>query len=143
MAYCLKNSLLISLLFILFSSCSNTEEKESTILIEKGTINKTSQGAEVMRGLERILKKPIDSIYQPENLIEMRMLINTFKTCELTDSTVRDDQFIVELNHLDSLLINASGSVSKESHNTLIKQCINCHTSYCPGPITRIKKALK
>lgn len=138
----LKNSLL--LLFVaFFISCGSDNENAPQTLIEKGSVNKSSEGAEVMRGLERILKLPLDSIYKPEKVIELRSLINAFKTCNLTDSTVRDEGFIKQLNHLDSLLVNASIISDTVAHNNLIKQCVNCHQSYCPGPITRIKKVYK
>lgn len=63
-------------------------------------------------------------------------------TANPTDKNVKTPEFTA----FNNLLINQAKELKKksankkEAFNSLVVSCINCHQSFCPGPIKRIKK---
>ena len=61
-----------------------------------------------------------------------------------TDSTVKTPEF----KAFNDLLINQAKALQEntkdrvEGFNQLVARCIDCHQSFCPGPIKRIKKLI-
>lgn len=68
-----------------------------------------------------------------------------FHLVEPTDPDVLQPQFfenarLFQMAHKD--LINAPKEKQKELYNAYIRKCINCHESYCSGPLKRIRKLI-
>jgi hypothetical protein len=63
-------------------------------------------------------------------------------TANPTDPTIKTQEF----EAFNNFLISTTKSVQEDSNNqmagfnTLVARCIDCHQSFCPGPIKRIKK---
>jgi hypothetical protein len=59
-----------------------------------------------------------------------------------TDSTVKTAEYTAFANaYLDAALqLETEDSLSVFRFNTMVDQCMNCHTAFCPGPKKRIQK---
>jgi hypothetical protein len=59
-----------------------------------------------------------------------------------TDSTVKTAEYTAFANaYLEAARqLEAQDSLSVFRFNTMVDQCMNCHTAFCPGPKKRIKK---
>lgn len=65
-----------------------------------------------------------------------------FWTAEPTDSSVLEELFFnnaVQFQNAYRKLMY-EGKNQKENYTAVINQCVNCHSSYCSGPLKRIKK---
>jgi len=59
-----------------------------------------------------------------------------------TDATVKTAEYTAFANaYLEAARqLEAQDSLSVFRFNTMVDQCMNCHTAFCPGPKKRIKK---
>lgn len=83
--------------------------------------------------LELNAGKTVDSVRYP---------LMPFWTAEPTDSSVLETLFF---NNAKSFAASwrtlmSSTENQKEHYTAVIAQCVNCHSSYCSGPLRRIKK---
>lgn len=138
MEYWLRNSLYFILLILL--GCGQSGTNVPSGAVSKGEIQKTSEGAVLMRSMEQLIKLHGQAVAENKSVPIEAEVFKSFKTCQLTDSTVRDAGFKLRVDTIISLLHAASNNRSKEVHNSLVNYCVKCHENYCPGPISRIKK---
>jgi len=109
---------------------------------EKNSSGKVSELALLMRSMEEDLmnhKASLKSgLYQ-----SMSFEHNGLHTAQSTKENLRNDDYTAYAN---SYLIGADalktavGDSIVSKHNQLVLKCIECHKSFCTGPISRIKK---
>jgi len=77
--------------------------------------------------------EPVDSIQYP---------IFPFWTAEPTDSSVLETLFFDNAKEFEQAYrkLMQNKDLQKENYTALINVCIKCHTSYCSGPLKRIRK---
>ena len=66
-----------------------------------------------------------------------------FHLVEPTDPNVLQPQFYENARTFQEshkALVNAPQNKQKEMYTAYINQCINCHQTYCSGPLKRIRK---
>lgn len=66
-----------------------------------------------------------------------------FHLVEPTDPNVLQPQFYENartFQEAHKALVNAPQAKQKEMYTAYINQCINCHQTYCSGPLKRIRK---
>ena len=68
--------------------------------------------------------------------------ISELHSASMTDNSVRGPAFdsftLAFIAQADSL--TAAGSPDQTRYNNLITSCLNCHQSFCPGPMQKIGK---
>ena len=68
--------------------------------------------------------------------------LSELHSATITDNSIRGPAFdsftLAFIAQADSL--NALGNPNQEQYNKLITSCLNCHQSYCPGPMQKIGK---
>lgn len=109
---------------------------------EKNSTGKVSELALLMRQMEEELQQHKASmksgLYQS---IEMRH--EGLHTAQSTKANLRNDDYTAYANSylqtVDELKVAVSDSIPAK-HNRLVLKCIECHKSFCTGPIARIKK---
>lgn len=138
----MKNILLITLLFFVFSCTTKKEEK---VVITKGKVYEQSEMAALMLKMYAVNlenKQLILDGKEPQDFPEEFLNIHT---ANLTDESNRNAAF---KGYSDFYLqtyqqvYNTSKDSLKIRHNNAINSCIACHTTTCVGPIPKIKKLL-
>lgn len=136
---------IFSLLFIACNS-NTTEENCETKEVEVSPIN--PNGDSELALLMRKMYNDADSIKQlitnnegnitQEYIVELERI----HTATPTDAEVKTPEFeaytklmIEEANALFSNETNKA-----EGFNNLVNRCVDCHQSFCPGPIKKIRK---
>ncbi|MEM6299743.1 MAG: cytochrome c, partial [Bacteroidota bacterium] len=66
---------------------------------------------------------------------------------EATDPDTRDESFeamseafLKRMDQLYEKQQSGDQELIKGGYNLMVQACMNCHASYCPGPMVRIKK---
>ncbi|MBP9186159.1 MAG: hypothetical protein KBE91_05800 [Bacteroidia bacterium] len=97
-----------------------------------------------------MMRQMADNAQKMKNKIEAGVLVDStafpfirFYLVEPTDPNVLQPQFfenarMFQLSYKD--LMNAPIHKQKEMYTLYINQCINCHQTYCSGPLKRIRK---
>lgn len=76
--------------------------------------------------------KAVDSVKYP---------LMPFWTVEPTDSNVLETLFFSNAHQFAATYrqLMSSSENQKENYTAVINQCVHCHSSYCSGPLRRIK----
>ena len=131
----------------LFFACSENQEEE-TICAEPAVSAVNPNGDSELALLMRQLYLDADSVKQliisGEGTVSDEFILELEKVHSAipTDSTVKTPEF----DAFNTLLINQAKALQDdpengvEVFNQLVKRCIDCHQSFCPGPIVKIKK---
>ena len=138
----MKNTLLIFILFVVFS-CKKNESKE-IVIIENKVVKQSEMAALMLKMYDKSLenKKLVIEGEKPINFPEEFLNIHTAQLTDPSDRTKNfktfSDFYLKSFKEIyntskDSLIVN---------HNKAINSCIACHETTCVGPIPRIKKLL-
>lgn len=139
---------IFSLLFIACNNNSTEEQCETTKEVEVSPIN--PNGDSELALLMRKMYNDADSIKQlitnNEGNITQEYIaeLERIHTATPTDAEVKTPEFeaytklmIEEANALFSNETNKA-----EGFNNLVNRCVDCHQSFCPGPIKKINKLI-
>lgn len=131
-----------------FFACSDNEEEEVTECEEPTVSAINPNGDSELALLMRQLYLEADSIKQlivnDEGTIPDEFIteLEQVHFAIPTDKTVKTPEF----KAFNELLINQAKALQEstenrvEGFNQLVARCIDCHSSFCPGPIVKIKK---
>jgi hypothetical protein len=134
--------LLVSIITLVAVSCDRTkkvtEEKKQQL-----NPNGDSELAIVMRTMMESGKTMKAEIEADKKISPYPESIKTITTAKQTDGMIDDRNVFNGLANyylatLDSVYLPASDS--KKQFNHMVKSCVDCHESYCHGPIPAIKK---
>ena len=130
-------------LFCFVISCTATQTEKTDCDSPPINPNGSSEMALFMRGLSKSCdtnkirlenNQPISF-----NIITDKILTSIMTKGHHMDSSYKDFalQFIDQIK-----VINNEQSIERQAffYNAMIQNCISCHQSRCPGPITKIKK---
>jgi len=119
------------------ASCNDGKKAECKKPINP---NGDSELALLMREMAKATESWKDEVKEGELLTELDL--SRLKTATPTDSTVPGpefngfaDAYMASVEHFLS-----EDSVSVYRFNLMVYQCMNCHSSFCPGPMKRIEK---
>ncbi|HNB80852.1 MAG TPA: hypothetical protein PLP14_02070 [Chitinophagaceae bacterium] len=81
-------------------------------------------------------------IRQGETVDSMRFPLMPFWTAEPTDSSVLEPLFYNNAKIIEGAwrTLMSSKEHQREHYTAVINACIHCHSSYCAGPLKRIRK---
>ena len=136
----LHSKILISISVILFISCQNKVDNQSCDIPINP--NGDSELSILMRDMikdSEQAKKQIELGEKPNFLINYEKL----HSAKATDPKLRENGSYTNLSnaYLASIKnLKESDDLYEEKYNNLIQECVNCHMSFCPGLIKRIKK---
>ena len=102
-----------------------------------------SEMAILMRGIHEVNKVVKDQIINKDSLLAFPEEFTKIFSATLTDSTERDDEFIVlarSFIDLQKMSYSTYSDSTVYNFNQSINNCVECHKTRCPGPIPEIKK---
>lgn len=116
--------------------------KADSIEREKNSTGKVSELALLMRKMEEDLSNHKASL---KSGLYQSMSFNHegLHTAQSTKQNLRNDDYTAYANSYligAEALKTAAGDSIASKHNQLVVKCIDCHKSFCTGPISRIKK---
>ena len=152
---------IVAAIFIV--ACNNTpsNKTEVTQTAKQDTLNKVDTAgascstittrypnndkpmALMMRQMANNAQKMKDKIEAGELVEDKLFPFIRFHLVEPTDPNVLQPQFFENARMFQEAhknLINAPIAKQKEMYTLYINQCINCHQTYCSGPLKRIRK---
>ena len=124
-------------------SCSTKNDQQSDAIKKEKVINPNgdSELALLMREMfdegERI-KGQIEAGEAPTGLKKFEAIHSAIPTDENASGPVFESFATSYIEAIKAL--EASDSTSVILFNSMVDQCMNCHTEFCPGPKRRIKK---
>ncbi len=133
-------------------ACSSSQEKDQAqekAVVEKTTdkesnkaqVREISELAGIMLTMHDQLKAIKSHVERGEALPDsLNWDFENMKTAEATKDMNIDDGFDGMASAFLGQLKIAMEDQSVESYNEAVNSCVNCHNSYCPGPIPKIKK---
>lgn len=136
-------------IFFLISACSNAEKEQQVneeIITEvvDNHPNKDSELALLMRKMYNDADSIKQLIVIDEGNISKEYIdaLERIHTATPTDADVKTPEFkaYTELMVNEANVLFSSETNKKEGFNNLVNKCVECHQSFCPGPIKKIKK---
>lgn len=132
-----RNILSLSFAVVVLASCNGGKKAECKKPINP---NGDSELALLMREMAKSTESWRDEVKEGEVLTELDL--SRLKTATPTDSTVPGPEFN---GFADTYLASVEHFLSEDSisvyrFNLMVDQCMNCHSSFCPGPMKRIEK---
>lgn len=144
---------LLSTLFVLINSCTNNENSNNNAVKTKdpqSTCNKPTimdpnmpkPMALMMRSMAANTDSMKAKILHGETLDSLQFPFIRFYLVEPTDKNVLEPMFFENAKIFQKAYTSlfAHKNEQKKYYNLMINACINCHESYCSGPLRRIKK---
>ena len=126
------------------SQDTDTIIDESSIEVSVANPNGDSELALLMKKLVNDADSLKHVIASGKGNISVDYLTTIHKnlSAEATDPNVKTDEFTAFNNIFENsakeLLLSDSNHI--EGFNKMIGNCVNCHNTFCPGPISRIEK---
>lgn len=128
---------------VLFSACGEQQSDSKAIFKKEKVINPNgdSELALLMREMfdegDRV-KQQIIAGKAPTGLKKFEAIHSAIPTDANASGPVFESFATSYIEAIKAL--EASDSASVFNFNTMVDQCMNCHTEFCPGPKRRIKK---
>lgn len=131
----------------LILSCTNTESTKTSenADCEKPTIkdpNEVKPMALMMRNMANYCDTMRLKINRGEVVDSIAFPLMHFWTAEPTDSSVLETLFFDNATMFENAYrkLMQDQVHQKENYTAVIATCVHCHSSYCSGPLKRIKK---
>ena len=148
----MKKNLLAGILCVLFGfmACQNqessstskeTETEESCVNPQKDP-NDVKPMARMMRTMADYCDTMRLELQNGKTVDSVRFPLMPFWTAEPTDSSVLETLFFNNAKTFAASwrTLMSSEKDQKANYELVIAQCVNCHSSYCSGPLKRIRK---
>lgn len=138
-------------IFFFIISCADTTteqaiNEEVTIEVVDNHPNKDSELALLMRKMYNDADSIKQLIVNDEGNISKEYIeaLERIHTATPTDADVKTPEFkaYTELMINEANALSSSEQNKKEGFNNLVNKCVECHQSFCPGPIKKINKLL-
>lgn len=130
-----------------FISCSSPQPEESSIVELDTTVDNPNVDSELTL-LMRKMYEEADSIKATIKAGTGNISESFIEELEYVHKAVPSNpklsnQTFTAFNELiitEAKALHSSTENKVEAFNNLVNRCIDCHKTFCPGPITRIKK---
>ncbi len=132
-----------------FSACSESESVEQSEVIEvkaepkkrNGVVYVPSELALIMRGMYDNMELVNAHLKAGEEVPDSLLQgYDGMLTAEATNPEEIDSHYFGFANGWLSELKVMRKNPTLENHNNVMNACVNCHQSFCPGPIPKIKR---
>ncbi|OJJ13959.1 hypothetical protein BKI52_45000 [marine bacterium AO1-C] len=105
--------------------------------------NEDSELALLMREMDRDMKAIKKAIVNQQKIPKVLKKFKAIHAATPTETDMKTPQFTT----LAELLLTNTKKLYKTSqpqraYNRMVRNCLACHQSYCPGPVVRIKKLM-
>ena len=106
-----------------------------------GVVYKPSELAEIMRGMYNNMST-VGKLVNSEQEIPDSLLLGyeAMLNAKATNPEEINEQFYGFANIWLAELKGFRETKDIKSYNSVMNACVNCHQSFCPGPISKIKK---
>lgn len=138
---------MMMIVLCIFISCSDTAKNSSSDSEESCTKpikdpNHPKPMALMMRTMANYCDSMRLKINQGIAVDSTQYPLMPFWSAEPTDSSVLEELYFNNAKEFASAyrLLMSSPDNQQEHYTAVINQCINCHNSYCSGPLKRIRK---
>ena len=134
----------IFIICLLLQACS-TKNKNKVVEREVLVMYEPSEMTILMRGIHEVNKVVKDQIIRKDSLLAFPEEFTKIFSATLTDSTERDDEFVIlarSFIDLQKMTYTTYSDSTISNFNRSINNCVECHRTRCPGPIPEIKKLL-
>ena len=134
----------IFIICLLLQSC-NWKNRSIEVDSNELVIYEPSEMTILIRIIHEVNNVVKDKIIKKDSLLIFPEEFTEIFSATLTDSTERDDKFIILARSFIDLQKMAFSSYSDSTvynFNRSINNCVECHRTRCPGPIPEIKKLL-
>ena len=134
----------IFIICLLLLAC-NSKTKKIEVVSNELVMYEPSEMTILMRRIHEVNKVVKAQIIKRDSLLIFPEEFTEIFSATLTDSTERDDKFIILARSFIDLQKMAFSSYSDSTvynFNQSINSCVECHRTRCPGPIPEIKKLL-
>ena len=135
----------IFIIFLLLQACNSKSRSNGVDSSNELIMYEPSEMTILMRKIHEVNKVVKDQIIKKDSLLIFPEEFTEIFSATLTDSTERDDKFIILARSFIDLQKMAFSSYSDSTvynFNQSINNCVECHRTRCPGPIPEIKKLL-
>ena len=122
----------------LLISCQKEENKKETIQYP----NQDAPLALLMREMFLDMEEMKEGIVEGKKIKSYLEKHKELLTAKPTDAKVKTEQFnTMGMAYLANLRTLEEGSEDAllDNYKSVVSTCLACHTSYCPGPVKRIK----
>ena len=140
----MQKSIGIFIICLLVLAC-NSKTRNIEVVSNELVMYEPSEMTILMRRIHEVNKVVKDQIIKRDSLLIFPEEFTEIFSATLTDSTERDDKFIILARSFIDLQKMAFSSYSDSTvynFNQSINNCVECHRTRCPGPIPKIKKLL-
>jgi hypothetical protein len=142
----LSGVLLLIVAFLVFHSCSNNSP--SNLEDEENCVKPTKDPHDVkpMALMMRTMADYCDSmrltLNDGQSVDSIKYPLMPFWDAEPTDSSNLEPLFYDNAKQFANAyrLLMSSTNNQKENYTAVINQCVHCHSTYCSGPLKRIRK---
>ncbi len=139
----------IGVISILLVACGDEPVKEELLDVSKIEVSETNPNGDSELAL--LMRKMFEDGEDIKALItnnegnitqEYIQELERIHTATPTDADVKTPEFeaYTKLMIEEANVLFSSDSNRVQGFNNLVNRCIDCHQSFCPGPIKRIKK---
>ena len=134
--------IILSILSCVEHNNKNSEKSESCTQQTIKDPNEVKPMARMMRTMAGYCDTMRLKINKNETVDSIDFPLMHFWTAEPTDSNVLEPLFFNNATLFEDAYRNLMQQKNnqKENYTTVINMCINCHNSYCSGPLRKIKK---
>ncbi|TXB67079.1 hypothetical protein FRY74_02525 [Vicingus serpentipes] len=140
----------IGIFSFLFVACES-EVKQKEVIIDASQVEVSETNPNGDSELALLMRKMFEEGEDIKKLItnnegniteEYIAELERIHTATPTDADVKTPEFeaYTKLMIDEANLLFSNDSNRVQGFNNLVNRCINCHQSFCPGPIKRIKK---
>ncbi len=142
---------LIAFLFLSLNvilSCSDSKKTEDSVTDEESCVNPTKDPndvkpmAQMMRAMANYCDTMRVHINAGKQVDSLQFPLMPFWTVEPTDKSVLEPLFYNNAKQFAAAYrqLMSDTTQQRESYTAVINSCINCHSSFCSGPLKRIRK---
>jgi hypothetical protein len=141
---------ILSLIFffgVMFISCEKEKElswrEENAAELARLYPNESTELAWIMREMAAKTEEIKEQVKKGDKPSDLSSLFSKIHGAESMRPEAKTEAFKGMANSFVSSFQNLQQSSDDEmikSYNLMIQNCVICHTTYCPGPLVKIKK---
>ncbi len=135
----------IFIICLLLQACNSKNKRNEVDNSNELVMYEPSEMTILMRKIHELNKVVKDQIIKKDSLLIFPEEFTKIFSATLTDSTERDDEFIIlarSFIDLQKITFSSYSDSTVYNFNQSINNCVQCHRTRCPGPIPEIKKLL-
>ena len=134
----------IFIICLLLQAC-NLKNKKNEVVRDELIMYEPSEMTILMRQIHEVNKLVKNQIIRKDTLLNFPEEFTGIFSATLTDSTERDDEFVLlaeSFIEFQKMAFSTYSDSTIYNYNQSINNCIECHKTRCTGPIPEIKKLL-